>query len=196
MTFDDLSQSWQRANGGSVSPEVREQLVASVCRKVERLGATILRRDIIETIAAVAVVFCFSLTIISVESYAAKVGAAIVVVGACYVVYKLHRTRTIRAPSHPDASVREFCKTEMERADRQIHLLRTVLWWYISPFVIGANLVFAGANGFGLASVAYCVCTLLLSWWIYSLNQKAVAKSLVPVRDELSELFRQLNETT
>jgi hypothetical protein len=175
---------------------MREQLVVRVCRKVERMEAAILRRDSIETLVAVAAAFSFGLMVLSVESFVYKLGAAIIVVGACYITCKLHHTRTVRAPSQLDNSVREFCKTEMERADRQIHLLRTVLWWYISPILIGANLVFVGGNGLGLASVTYCVLTLLVSWWLYALNQKAVAKSLLPVRDELSELLRQLDETT
>ena len=99
-----------------------------------------------------------------------------------------------RTPSRLDASVRDFCKTEIERLDRQIQLLRSVLWWYISPIMVGVNLVYFGINGVGAGSLAYCIFTLFLGWWIYSVNQKAVAKSLVPVREELSDLFRELND--
>ncbi len=195
MTFDDLRSPWQKANGGLLSPQKREELVVRVGRRVERLGASIVRRDVIETVAAVVVIIFFTRALLKIEEPLAKLGAAIVVMGAGYVVYKMHRTRMDRAPSRLDASVREFCMTEIERLDRQIQLSRSVGWWYISPILIGVNLLYFGINGVTVGSVAYCVFTLLLGWWIYSLNQKAVAKSLLPVRDELSELFRELGDT-
>lgn len=194
MTFDDLRLPWQNSNGGSVPPEKREELVARVCRRVERLGATILHRDIIETVVAVAVVFIFSRMCFELDHPLAKVGAAILVISACYTVYKLHRTRMDRQCSPLDAPVRDFCNTEVERLDRQIQLLRSVLVWYISPILLGANLVFFGTQGVGFGSVAYSVFTILIGWWINSLNQKAVTKSLLPVRDELAGLLHELNE--
>ena len=41
MTFDDLRPSWQKANKTFASAEQREEVVARVCRKVERLGYSI-----------------------------------------------------------------------------------------------------------------------------------------------------------
>ena len=194
MTFDDLRSPWKDSNGETMPPEKREELVARVCRRVERLGATILHRDVIETVAAAVVVFVFSSMCLTLDKLLAKVGSAIVVISACYIIYRLHRTRMDRERSSLDASIRDFCNTEIERLDRQIQLLRSVLGWYISPILVGVNLVFIGITGGGVVSIAYCIFTLLLGWWIHSQNQKAVAKSLLPVREELAELLHELNE--
>ena len=195
MTFDDLRSSWQENNEESMSAEQREEIVARVCRRVERLGSSICRRDVIETIASVAAVFFFTRFFLRSDVPVAKIGAAIVVAWAVFIIYKLHRTRLVQKRTCLDASVREFCKTEMERLDRQIRLVRSVLWWYIIPPVIGVNLLFFGVTGFGTAAVAYCIVTVLLGWGIYLLNQRAVSKSLVPARDELSDLLHEMNGT-
>ncbi len=196
MTLDDLRSPWQATNRESLSPEKREELVARVCRQVERLGATIFRRDAVETIAAVAVIFFFSFVFLRLPNLVAKLGAAVIVLSACYIVYKLHHTRMDRSPSPLDVSVRDFCKIEIERMDRQIHLLQSVLWWYIGPLMIGVNLVQFGIDGVGVGSMVYCVFTLFFGWWVHVINQKSVVKSLVPMRDELSDLFRELDEAT
>jgi hypothetical protein len=81
------------------------------------------------------------------------------------------------------------------RLDRQIQLLRSVLWWYIAPGIIGVNTMFIGLAGFGIGSLAYCVLTLLLAWGIYELNMRAVAKQLVPPRNELASLLSQYGDT-
>ena len=135
-----------------------------------------IRRDLIETIAAVVLIFLFSGAVVSVDSFVAKIGAGFLVLYALFIIYKFHRTRTIQRPAPLDAPVREFCRIELGRLDLQIQLLRGVLWWYIAPAIIGANAVFAGEAGLGTASLVYCIVTLLLAWGIYALNMRAVAK--------------------
>ncbi len=81
---------------------------------------------------------------------------------------------------------------EIERIENQIELLRTIASWYIAPRIIGANLVFAGSSSSWLATSLYFVCTLLLSWFIYALNQRAVSKEFVPLYEELKSLEKEL----
>jgi hypothetical protein len=194
MTFDDLPSAWQQENEQSLSPEDREATVARVCRSVERIGGTILRRDLVETIAAVFVIFWFGRMVIFIDSLVARIGAGFVVLWALFIIWKLHRTRTIQQPAPLDVPVREFCRIELDRMDRQIKLLRSVLWWYIAPAMLGANVVFVGMAGFGLASLVYGITTLLLAWGIYALNMRAVAKDLGPARKELASLLNQLED--
>src|SRR5262249_39561497 len=101
---------------------------------------------------------------------------------------------TIRKPASLDAPVREFCRIELDRLRRQIQLLRGVLWWYIAPCMVGVNTFFIGHAGFGIASLVYCMVTLLLAWGIYRANMRAVANELAPRRDELASLLSQLDD--
>jgi hypothetical protein len=68
-----------------------------------------------------------------------------------------------------------------------------VLWWYIAPCIIGVNVMFVGMTGLGAVSLVYGIVTLLFAWGLYALNMRAVAKELVPRRNELASLLRQLD---
>jgi hypothetical protein len=196
MRFDDLRPAWQEQNDHLLSPEDREAMIARVCRRVERVGGAVLRRDVTETIAAVVVIIFFGQYFYGAPNdyVVSKFGAGFLVCWALFIIFKMHRTRTIQRPASLDASVYEFCRVEMERLDRQIQLLRSVLWWYIAPAIIGANVMFIGMAGLGAASLAYGIATLMLACGIYWLNMRAVAKNLLPLRNELANLLSQLED--
>ena len=102
-----------------------------------------------------------------------KSGAAILVCWGLFIIYTMHRTRTIQKATSLDAPVHEFCRIELGRLDRQIQLLRGVLWWYIGPCIVGVNVMFVGMAGFGAASLVNALVTLLLGWGLYVLNMRA-----------------------
>jgi hypothetical protein len=170
-------------------------MVARVCRRVERLSGAVLRRDVIETIAAVVVIIFFGRYVVLAPSdyIVSKIGAGFLVCWAVFIIYKMHRTRTIEQAASLDVPVREFCRIELQRLNRQIQLLRSVLWWYIAPAMLGANVMFVGMAGLGVVSLGYFIFTLLLSWGIYALNMRAVGRDLVPSRNELANLLSQLD---
>src|SRR5947208_9144935 len=168
MTLDDLDTEWRATNEAAATKEQREQLIAATRHRVNRLWGQIFRRDVKETIAAVFVAIFFGRYIFA-TNFVVSMSALWLVYWALQVIYKMYRTRTIRKPASLDAPVQEFCRIELDRLDRQIQLLRSVLWWYIAPCMIGVNAFFIGLAGFGIASVVYCIFTLLLGWWLYAL---------------------------
>lgn len=194
MGFDDLPSAWQRENKQSLSPEEREATIARVSRQVERLGGAVIRRDMLESIAAVVIAILFAgfIAFAPADQVLAKLGAGLLVCWSMFIIYKLHRTRRNQDPAPLDVCVREFFRTELGRLDLQIQLLRSVLWWYIAPCILGVNLMFVGMAGISLASLAYGIATLLLAWGIYALNMRAIARDLVPARNELVALLSQL----
>ena len=196
MNLDDLDREWRATNEVAATKEQRDQLILATCRRVERFWGQILRRDVVETIAAVVVIvwfgsYCYTAPTDHVVS---RFAAGFLVCWALFIIYMLYRARTIQRPAPLDAPVREFCRIEMDRLDRQIQLLRSVLWWYIAPCIIAVNVMFVGMTGLGAASVGYGIVTLLFGWGLYALNMRAVAKELVPRRNELARLLSQLGE--
>jgi hypothetical protein len=196
MNLDELGSAWRATNEVAGTQEQRDQLVATTCRRVERFWGRIVRRDVVETIAAVVVIVIFGqyCLVAPADHVVSRISAGFLVGWALFVIYKLHRTRTIQRPTSLDAPVREFCRTELDRLDRQIQLLGSVLWWYIAPCIIGVNVMFIGMAGLGADSFAYGLVTLLLAWGIYALNRRAVAKELVPCRNDLASLLSQLGD--
>jgi len=197
MNLDELDNVWRTTNEVAATREQREQLYAAAGRRVERLWNRIVRRDFVETIAAVVLMFFFGRYFFTTEPeyIVSRWGAAFLVCWSLFIIYKLHRTRMVQRPTSPDAPVREFCRTELDRLDRQIGLLRGILWWYIVPCMAGVNVVFVGLAGIGILSLAYSIFTVLLAWGIYGLNQRAVARELVPPRNELANQLNEWGET-
>lgn len=193
MTLDELDTQWRATNEAAATAERREQLIAATRLRVQRFWGQIFRRDLRETIAAVFVVGFFGRYLLAADPVV-RTSAWWLVYWGLSVVYKMYRARTIQKPAPLDAPVREFCRVELGRLDRQIQLLGSVLWWYIAPCMIGVNAFFIGHTGLGIASLGYGVATLLLAWWLYRANMKAVAEELVPRRDELASLLSQLDE--
>src|SRR5437588_11764949 len=98
MTLDDLPTQWRTTNEAAATSEQREQLIAATRHRVKRLWGQIFRRDVTETIAAVFVMiffgrYCF------VDDYVVRISAVCLVFWALGIVYRLHRTRTIRKPA-------------------------------------------------------------------------------------------------
>lgn len=193
MTLDELDTEWRAANEAAATGEQRARLIAATRYDVKQLWEQISRRDVRETIAAVFVILYFA-RYVFVANYVVSMSAVWLVWWGLKVIYKMHRTRTIQKPAAFDAPVREFCRIELDRLDRQIQLLRSVLWWYIGPCLIGVNTFYVGLAGPGIGSLVYCIVTLLLGWGIYRANMRTVTQELTPRRDELTGLLSQLED--
>ena len=74
--------------------------------------------------------------------------------------------------------MREFCRIELDRLDRQIQLLRSVLWWYIAPCILGVNIMFVGMAGLGIDSLVYFIVTLLFAWGIVCAQHESRREAL------------------
>src|SRR5262245_47828025 len=132
MKLDELGTQWRAMNEAAATQEQREQLIAATRHRLKRLWGQIFRRDVTETIAAVLSSVFFGQYLFA-TNFVVSISAWLLVSWAVSVIYKMHRTRTIRKPASLDAPVRDFCRIELDRLDRQIKLQRSVLWWYIAP---------------------------------------------------------------
>lgn len=196
MKLDDLRESWRQENAEAATPASREDLVAQVCRRVERFWTTVLWRDWRETVVATAVMPVFLHKVWSTNSTPlVQLGAAIVVASLLFIVYWLHAERLGRPNAGADAPVRDYCRTELARIDGQIRLLRSVLAWYVGPPFLGVLLMFVGQFGLSLAGFLSVALLAVVAWWLHAINQRAVRNELIPMRDEILELLDQLDES-
>lgn len=192
MTFDELRESWKRENSGVLSVEQRETVVLQVCRRVERQASYIRFRDWRETIAGLFTLAVLAFAMFKLDGVLsttmAKVGAVIVTIASLHIFYRYHRARMIEGVSDPDASLLEYCQTEVRRLDHQIWLSRNIVWWHLLPLLGGSAIWFLGVRGIAASSVFYVVLLtatgIASHWW----TQRSVRRSLLPLRKELQEL--------
>lgn len=205
MNFDQLGQSWRDENEAAVSEapaeEKRLEQYVVTTRATERFAARIFRRDLIETAACLFVIYSFGSMLWKEVAAAAlptvlAASAVINILGAIHVIYQLYRARAMTPAPRIDASMREYCDSEIKRVERQIAMLRSVHIWYLGPFYVGVLLIFFSIDGLCVEfAIATAVVTALYAF-IYALNRSVAATAMKDLRDQLVWLRDSLGSST
>ena len=193
MTFDDLQQTWQQSNESAARRPEDANSVLRTVRRVEKSNSKVFRRDWIETIVALLLIYWFGKDLFDFDNALVWTGKLVCVCGMFFIIYKLHSTRWVWRTCRLDLTIREYYELELKRVEKQIQLLRSVVLWYLAPCFVGVNLVFAGLSGSLAASFGYFMFVLLLYWGIYALNQFGVDKHFVPLYEELKAAQHELD---
>jgi len=199
MNLDDAKALWSSNNEPTDEPMATHSLSDSdilrlVKEQSEAFDKKIWRRDLLESIAAVAVFLFFGWLAWHDPSPLVTAGSLIIMGGSALIFGRLRRTRTRFADAPADQPVKRMLQQERAKVDAQIRLLGSILWWYIAPLLIGLLLVTVGDNGWSAFTFIYGTVVLLGAAWIYVLNQRAVRRSLRPRREELTRLLDQVEE--
>jgi hypothetical protein len=200
MNLDDLKSNWKQYQT-KLAEDRFDELASRVLTQTSWFEKTIWRRDLLETAAAIFVAVIFGYVVVRGPDWPllARLGMGIAALGAIEIIIVLNWTRR-RGRARHDLPLIDFCAAELARVDRQIWLLRNVNWWYTSPILLGCCTFFFGLlNSLpGLPSwarfveVAIYFAFLLLGWVIYGLNQQAVRDKLLPLREELADIYESL----
>ena len=195
MSLDDLRQQWQNQVHQSMPSLELQRVLAAVQRRCDKLEHSIHWRDIREILAALFVVAAFGpMWPIVRASRIAVLGVLIIVAGMALIVYVLLSSRKA-APLRLNASALEFARQRLTWLDGQIHLLRTVPWWYVAPIFVGCLLIFWGlAGGRPLAFGLFALIDVAVAVLIIGLNRQAVRNELLPVREDVARLIDALAE--
>ena len=178
MESDDMRDVWQ-AQGSGAAPVTLEELR----KRGKKFRSRIVWRNIREYVAAAVVVGWFGHGAWAGRSRLERIGDALVVAGALYVSFELHR-RAAAAPA-PGEWSRQNC-LDFHRAQliRQRDALASVWKWYIGPLVPGLAILmaqgcvtaFEHSLAVGLLSLVPLGAVALTLWFVGWLNKRAAAK--------------------
>lgn len=199
MNFEDLQNHWQK-EGDDVSLQISyDILFKEVRRNQHNFDNEILWRDITECAASLLGVCCLIAFGIWLETMFYVPAVGMLYLAIFFIVYRRFRPR--KSPAGI-ASLRTCAEESLCEIERQIKLLKNVFWWYLLvpgigiafPFVkISYLLIHGGFVVKGLLFLSgYIVGDVLISWWVYWLNQNAVKKELLPRKQELEDLLRSM----
>jgi hypothetical protein len=194
MNLDDMRERW-REHHGKWADQHFDALAGDVVARAGRFEDQILRRDWIETAAALLVIGFFAMALRNMEMTPLMVaGVVLIIVGAVEIVVVLFWTRLRDLPPQPDSSLAEFSQAELIRLDRQIYLLRHVTWWYTGPLLAGVALFLFGVL-WSLPAMppflwfsfpaTFGVCLLAVAYIIHRINRRAVVTELLPLREQI-----------
>jgi len=138
---DPLRDLWAGQETGSFAMPLEE-----VRRKARGFKKTIRRRNMMEYAASILVLIVFGGVALTVPNWGVRAGAALIMLGTLYVVWKLQAMARAAGAGEIDAalSLTAFHKGELLR---QRAALATVWRWYLMPFVPGM-IVFLSAVSF------------------------------------------------
>lgn len=199
MNLDDAKDLWTSEQDSPPPPMSThslsdDELLRLVKEKAEAFDTRIWRRDLLESIAAIAVFLFFGWVLLQDPSWWTRSGALLVMAGSAYVFWRLRRARTRYAAPSADRPVAEVLRTERAKVEEQIQLLENILWWYLAPIVLGALLIVFGSNGWSWATLIQSVVVLLIAGGIYVLNQRGRRCTYEPRREKLTHLLEQVEE--
>ncbi|PTY37204.1 hypothetical protein BGP77_08030 [Saccharospirillum sp. MSK14-1] len=186
MNLENIAPLWQD------QPSDLDVNLQQVQQEGVRRQRQLFWRDLRELLATALVVLGFGVILVVADNGLARVGAGFTLVG-CALTFGLLLGARRLARTPPDASLREQLQAELTQLDRQILLLRKVLWWYLLPLLGGAILVFAGFSGQWGWSLVYALAVLVFGAWVWWLNQRAWRRKLMPQRQRLAELMDRLD---
>ena len=198
MNLDDAKELWSSEHDPD-PPSMSAQTLSDsdilriVKEKAESFDRRIWRRDLLESIAALAV-FLFFGWLLRDPSWWVRSGALIVMAGSAYVYWRLRRARTRYDTPSPDRPVAEVIRTERAKVKEQIHLLDNILWWYLGPIVLGALLIIVENGGWSWATLLQTGVVLAVAAGIYALNQRGRRCTFEPRQEELTRLLEQVEE--
>ena len=138
---DPLRDLWAGQETGGFAMPVEE-----VRRRAGAFQSRIRTRNMTEYAAALFVLIAFGGVALTVPDWGVRAGAALIMLGTLYVVWKLHTMARAAGSGEIDAalSLTDFHKGELLR---QRAALATVWRWYLMPFVPGM-IVFLSAVSF------------------------------------------------
>ena len=132
---DELRELW--CSQSSATATTREELVMLVQKKTRQFDRLILIRNLLESVAALAVAVFFVAMAARAPDAVQRTGLLIVAASGLWIIIYLLRYRRTSAPVDPDQELNGYRRALVERYDREIRLLRSVKYWYLLPPWIG-----------------------------------------------------------
>lgn len=197
MIEDELVKLWQSSPNQERIKFERSRLMIDVQSSLDRLHKSIRYRDLREIIATVIVIPVFMFYIYVIPFVLTKIASALIVLWGVYVILRLRKVKKYKPNSLTETYLEYLYKTR-EYLLKQKHLLDTVLYWFVIPFVVFTLLFFLGFQE--LPHVTFrktatlCCSSVVLGIVVYFLNKHAARKHILPQLRKVEELIKVMEE--
>lgn len=188
MDWDSMKQRWQHD-----APAVPAASIDELQALDQAIRRRVRRRDLVETVAAVAVAVFFTLTALGMASRGewAAVGFSVLLVAwAAVVPLRLRHARRQVPEEDPQLPLVENLGRQRDAALAQARMLEQVWLWYLGPpliGIVGITLALRGPSMFALVYLSVVVVLYLGIGWY---NRRAARTKF---RAHAEELQRQID---
>ena len=201
MTFDELQEKWQSQQRGFTLTIDSDMLLKEIKRNKKYFESVVYSRDIREAGVAIAMFLFFGYVGLQDNFWPSLLLALLVLFIAVFLI----ADRIVQKRKRPKTSqsLSGCIQASLHEVNHQIWLLKNVFWWYLLPPFAGMA-IFVGYVawdardhlGWFMFDITSMVAVILLVWFIYRLNQKAVREDLFPLKQELEDLLSSLEDVS
>ena len=193
MDLENLKKDWQHR--GAPEPQWRRAEDVRILRqRLNGMRRAARRRDLREMVSALAVAAFFSWRAWTLDRPLARAGAIVIAAAAIFIIVWMRARGGRNIERDAGMPLLEFFRRELRYLDRQAGLLRSVLWWYIGPSLLGLVLFFVGIGLTRLVTLALVLFAVAVGAGVYWLNQVAARTAYAPLREEVARLVHDLEE--
>ena len=190
MNASELEYLWHKQRPIELTTENIAQIAGSVSAVDRKFRRQIWWRDLREIAAVLILAVWFGL---SGQTWLRWLAIATVLFVGAWII----RSRIVARPDQQTPSVTERLQQMIRETEAQIHLLRSVLWWYLLPCAVALFIMTLDSppRNFSWSPQPMSLAPLILLFIVvYWVNQWAVRKQLVPRRENLRRALAELNQ--
>jgi hypothetical protein len=196
MIEDELVKIWQSSPKYEVVKFEKSRLMLETQTGIDRFNKLVKNRDLREMAGGLIAVPVLAYMGYKSPYLLTKVGALLSILCGVFVMIKLQQAKK-HGPGAFSEDYLRYLYNHKLHVQAQIHLLETILYWYILPFYVSVSLMFFGAyladedvRSLMTKQVLMTVFAII----IYYLNQQAVKKELQPRLAKINQLISVLEE--
>jgi hypothetical protein len=193
MNDTELKELWRR-QAPIALPSVPSdaELIERMNARLRKFGRDLFWRDVREVAACVFIVIWFGFYLMGHLSLLSQIGCGVVILSAIMIsAVLLVARRRDRAAAGP-VSVSDSLRAQLRSVTRQARLISNVLWWYLLPSFVGAELFVLGqgisaANAWTLTGVLVFTAVV-----VYFANSYVLRTKLRPFISEIQQTLESV----
>jgi CubicO group peptidase (beta-lactamase class C family) len=167
-----------------------EEQIGAMRKKMAGLHQGLNKTDFWGSALYAAVTVPFVIYIFTTPGFVTRLGYLIIIGGMLFASWKSTRRRRSLPQPIADAPVMEWLKYDLAKVRQHAEDSRTLLWWYLMPFLIGMNVSTWGMKVDLLTvKIPMTMLAALIAGVTYWLNRRVWRKQWVPIQRELETLL-------
>ena len=188
--WQGLKCAWQEHKPSGDPTLTADEQIAAMRKKMAKMHQGLNKTDFWGAALYAVVTVPFIIYVFTTPYFVTRIGYLIIIGGMLFASWKsIRRRRSIPQPI-ADAPVMEWLKYDLAKVRRHAEDSRTLVWWYLLPFLIGMNVSTWGMKVDLLTvKIPMTVLVALIAGFTYWLNQRVRRNQWLPMQQELEALI-------
>lgn len=187
--WQGLKCLWQEQKPLGGPALTADEQLAAMRKKMAKLHQRLNTTDFMGLAGYAVVLVVFTIYFFTTPYFVTRIGTLILIGGDLFAAWKTIQRRRSTSQPIADAPVMEWLKYDLAKVHQHAEESRTVLWWYLLPFLIGTNVFLWGMRVSFSIKIGPSVLMALIAAVTYWLNQRVRRKQWLPLQQELEALL-------